>query len=446
MPCLSGVSRILAGGEERKESGEDVDHPLDRGAAFLYKQPHTTFIGELFIHIILQLGLMSSGSQLKVLNARSPITGIMDRRPTFQSTYPWTKAPVIAQAPMLNIAGPELATAVSAAGGIGFIAGGNDVSNLDSKFQKAEQLVKEYKAAEGSPDQNRLQLYDGPNLPVGVGFLSWGADLKMALPLIVRYRPCAVWLFAPPNSAADQVPWVEGIRTQTGGSVTIWVQVGSVEDAIDAVAKLQPDVLVVQGSDGGGHGLQHSASIVSLVPEIIDHLDDKPPVNANGSLKPRIVAAGGLVDGRGVAAALTLGAEAVVMGTRFLASLEVPIPKGYQQAIIEASDGGIHTVRSAVYDRVRGFLYWPSKYSPRGIVNQTHTDFVAGKVTEQQNYDLYQKALKKGNPGYGPNGRLATFAGTAVGLVKDILPAGEIVRRTRNETESILKTDRLAKL
>ncbi|GLA99823.1 hypothetical protein AtubIFM57143_008524 [Aspergillus tubingensis] len=315
---------------------------------------------------------------------------------------------------MLNIAGPELATAVSAAGGIGFIAGGNDVSNLDSKFQKAEQLVKEYKAAEGSPDQNRLQLYDGPNLPVGVGFLSWGADLKMALPLIVRYCPCAVWLFAPPNSAADQVPWVEGIRTQTGGSVTIWVQVGSVEDAIDAVAKLQPDVLVVQGSDGGGHGLQHSASIVSLVPEIIDHLDDKPPVNANGSLKPRIVAAGGLVDGRGVAAALTLGAEAVVMGTRFLASLEVPIPKGYQQAIIEASDGGIHTVRSAVYDR--------------------------------QNYDLYQKALKKGNPGYGPNGRLATFAGTAVGLVKEILPAGEIVRRTRNETESILKTDRLAKL
>ncbi|EHA25697.1 hypothetical protein ASPNIDRAFT_190106 [Aspergillus niger ATCC 1015] len=370
----------------------------------------------------------------------------MHHRLTFQTTYPWTKAPLIAQAPMLNIAGPELATAVSAAGGIGFIAGGNDVSNLESKFQKAEQLAKEYKAAGGSLDQNSLQLYEGPNLPVGVGFLSWGADIKVALPLIVRYRPCAVWLFAPSNSAANQVPWVEGIRAQTGGSVAIWVQVGSVEDALDAVAKLHPDVLVVQGSDGGGHGLQHSASIVSLVPEVIDQLSAETSVIPNGPIKPKIVAAGGLVDGRGVAAALTLGAEGVVMGTRFLASLEVSIPKGYQQAILDASDGGVHTIRSAVYDRVRGFLRWPPKYSPRGIVNETHRDFVTGKVTEQENYDLYQDALKKGNPGYGPNGRLATFAGTAVGLVREILPAGEIVRRSRKETEAILKIDRLARL
>ncbi|RDK42269.1 oxidoreductase [Aspergillus phoenicis ATCC 13157] len=351
----------------------------------------------------------------------------MHHRLTFQTTYPWTKAPLIAQAPMLNIAGPELATAVSAAGGIGFIAGGNDVSNLESKFQKAEQLAKEYKAAGGSLDQNSLQLYEGPNLPVGVGFLSWGADIKVALPLIVRYRPCAVWLFAPSNSAANQVPWVEGIRAQTGGSVAIWVQVGS-------------------GSDGGGHGLQHSASIVSLVPEVIDQLSAETSVIPNGPIKPKIVAAGGLVDGRGVAAALTLGAEGVVMGTRFLASLEVSIPKGYQQAILDASDGGVHTIRSAVYDRVRGFLRWPPKYSPRGIVNETHRDFVTGKVTEQENYDLYQDALKKGNPGYGPNGRLATFAGTAVGLVREILPAGEIVRRSRKETEAILKIDRLARL
>ncbi|GKZ33784.1 hypothetical protein AbraIFM66950_003821 [Aspergillus brasiliensis] len=368
----------------------------------------------------------------------------MYQRRTSETTYPWTKAPVIVQAPMLNIAGPELAIAVSAAGGLGFIAGGNDVSSLESKFQRAEQLVKDYKSAGGSPNENRLQLYNGPTLPVGVGFLSWGADIKVALPLIVRYRPCAVWLFAPPDSAADQVPWVEGIRAQTGGRVAIWVQVGSVEDAIDAVAKLHPDVLVVQGSDGGGHGLQNSASIVSLVPEVIDRLDAESSVSRKGSMKPRIVAAGGLVDGRGVAAALTLGAEAVVMGTRFLASLEVPIPKGYQQAILDASDGGVHTTRSAVYDRVRGFLSWPSKYSPRGIVNETHTDFVAGKVTEQENYDLYQKAQQE-CPVYGPTGRMATFAGTAVGLVRDILPAGEIVRRVRKETEAILR-DRLAKL
>ncbi|PWY95966.1 inosine monophosphate dehydrogenase [Aspergillus sclerotioniger CBS 115572] len=372
----------------------------------------------------------------------------MSNKPPFQKTYPWTSAPIIAQAPMLNIAGPELATAVSAAGGIGFVAGGNDVSNLERKFQRAEQLIKDYKAAaaaEGNlPTNNSLQFYNGPNLPIGVGFLNWGADIKTALPLIIRYRPCAVWLFAPPNCAADQVPWVEGIRAQTSGSVAIWAQVGSVEDAVDAVAKLHPDVLVVQGSDGGGHGLEKSASIVSLVPEVIDKLCE----DGQGNMErlPRIVAAGGLVDGRGVAAALVLGAEAVVMGTRFLASSEAGIQRGYQEAILEASDGGVCTIRSTVYDRVRGFRSWPGKYSPRGIVNRTHTELVAGKVSERENYDLYQKALEQESPGYGANGRLATFAGTAVGLVREVLPAGEIVRGVRKETEAVLRVDRVARL
>ena len=122
---------------------------------------------------------------------------------------------------MLKIAGPALAVAVSAAGGLGFIAGGSDVSDLDNKLDEAQQLVAERKTLCSSPDDNRLLLNDTSTLPVGVGFINWGADIKIALPLIVKYRPCAVWLFAPSHSASDLLPWVQQIRERTNGQVSI---------------------------------------------------------------------------------------------------------------------------------------------------------------------------------------------------------------------------------
>jgi nitronate monooxygenase len=141
----------------------------------------------------------------------------------------------------------------------------------------------------------------------------------------------------------------------------IWVQVGSVNEAIAVAKGLSPDVLVLQGSDAGGHGLTHSGSIMALIPETYDALSQLP-----GARDIALMAAGGIMDGRGLAAARMLGAHGVVMGTRFLASMESTIAKGYQKEILQASDGGLSTVRSTVYDHARGIHGWPERYNGRG--------------------------------------------------------------------------------
>ncbi|KAL4911623.1 hypothetical protein BDW74DRAFT_143296 [Aspergillus multicolor] len=288
----------------------------------------------------------------------------MSTNSTIQAVYPWTKAPLLASAPMLNIATAPLAVAVSAAGGLGFLAGGFDVSSVESNFQEAVQLIK------GSDSMIR-EIYCTSNvLPIGVGFLNWGADLPKAIAAIEKYRPCAAWLFGPKKLPDDLRPWVEQVRTVTGGETKIWIQVGTVAEAVVVAESLNPDVLVLQGSDAGGHGLAQSASIITLVPETKDALGAR-------QLNPiPLLAAGGIVDGRGLAASLALGASGAVMGTRFLASLEAKVARDYQKEVLRASDGGVSTARSTVYDRVRGILSWPSRYNGRGVINQSYVDAI----------------------------------------------------------------------
>ncbi|KAH7261664.1 2-nitropropane dioxygenase [Fusarium tricinctum] len=370
----------------------------------------------------------------------------MESSLSLQQMFPWTQTPFICSAPMRDVSGAALAVAVSSGGGLGFIAGGDDVSTLENKFETAKRLVAEQKARSDSPEGNPLLLHTGSMLPVGVGFLNWGADIEVALPLIVKYRPVAVWLFAPRESAADQVPWVRRIHEQTDGYVSIWVMAGDIEQANDAMNHLQPDVLVLQGTDGGGHGLAASASILALVPEMVDKLVAR---NLDDPLRapiPKIVAAGGLVDGRGTAAALMLGAEGVAMGTRFLASFESEITKEHQKAVVDTQDGGRSTIRSKIFDKARGTLSWPPKYAARGVVNRTYSDFTQGKVTEPDSFSQYQHDMENAQVKYGVEGRIDTLVGTAVGLVKEVLPAAEIVRRVRKQTKALLDYKHMSKL
>ncbi|KAL4813197.1 hypothetical protein BDW67DRAFT_109816 [Aspergillus spinulosporus] len=345
-----------------------------------------------------------------------------------QTTYPWTKIPLLVSAPMLNIASAPLAVSVSAAGGLGFLAGGFDVSSLESNLEEAVKLIKQ----SNSPAQ---QNYTASGiLPIGVGFLNWGADLPKFIAAIANYRPCAVWFFGPKTMPEDLRPWFEQVRTVTDCKTKIWVQVGTVSEAVAVAESLSPDVLVVQGSDAGGHGLAKSASIITLVPEVKDALEAR-------QLKDQIpiIAAGGIVDGRGLAASLVLGASGAVMGTRFLASSEARIARGYQNEVLRASDGGVSTVRSTVYDRVRGILSWPSRYDGRGVINQTYIDAVERGMSDEENKALYKEELKKGDSGWGPNARLTTYAGTGLGLVREILPAADIVANVIRDAESILQ-------
>jgi Dioxygenases related to 2-nitropropane dioxygenase len=271
-------------------------------------------------------------------------------------------------------------------------------------------------------------------LPVGVGFITWSASLVDALPAFKKYCPCAIWLFAPPHGFQDLVPWATQIRQATSHKTQIWVQVSTVADAVEVAKVVQPDVIVAQGTDAGGHSLARGASIVSLVPEIRDKLHEIwTPTQGRIS----VLAAGGISDGRGVAAAINLGAQGCVLGTRFLASPESMIANGYQKEILRAADGGVSTTRTKIYDSVRDIHGWPERYDGRGVINQTFVDSCSG-LCEGKNRELYRESLNQGDEGYGPEGRLCTYAGTAVGLVKNVMPAGRIVTTMREEANRLL--------
>ncbi|KAK6814454.1 hypothetical protein RU639_009514 [Aspergillus parasiticus] len=353
-----------------------------------------------------------------------------------EKDYPWITGPIIASAPMLNIATAKLAVGASSAGGIGFIAGGYDLSSLEQQLIEAQGLVNEARFHNSHLQQGQGE---SPILPVGVGFLNWGASLETALPLIQKYRPCAIWLFAPKTGVDDLLPWVRAMRSEVPHDVKIWVQLCCLEDAIESTEKLQPDVLVVQGCDAGGHGFARSASIVTLLPEILDQLMSRKPNATQNYGKPFVVAAGGISDGRGLAAAMILGADGCAMGTRFLASPEAQIAKGYQNEILRASDGGVSTVRSTVYDKVRGIYGWPTRYDGRGLINRSYEDIVNQEVTEEENRRLYEEEKLKGDDGWGPQGRMTTYAGTGVGLIRAVMPAAQIVTKIRQDAMGILQ-------
>ncbi|KAL8823181.1 MAG: hypothetical protein Q9191_006097 [Dirinaria sp. TL-2023a] len=312
-----------------------------------------------------------------------------------------------------------LAVAVSRAGGLGFIGAGENVSDLDNQLQHAKTLLTESPVTRAA---------DGV-LPIGVGIINWGADLETALNALKRNIPAAVWLFAPKRNA-DLVLWANNIREITHRRTKIWIQIGTVADALEIAEVCDPDVLVVQGMDAGGHGLERTASIVSLLPEISDVLQNA----GKGDIK--LVAAGGIVEGRGVAAALALGSQGVAIGTRFLASREVNITTGYQADVLRSKDGSVSTVRTKVYDTLRGTTGWPGRYGGRGIINESFHDAENGQVTEE-NRKKYQEALERGDQGWGEHGRLTAYAGTGVGLVKKVQHAWQILEEIRNDVQRI---------
>lgn len=346
---------------------------------------------------------------------------------TLQHDYPWTKIPLIVGAPMRGAAYAALATEISNAGGFGFVAGGEDASNLESHLkevvsrQSNTENLKEYKDV----------------LPVGVGFLIWAGQklLQDALPLLEKYRPAAVWLFGASNSA-EMFQWAQETRRVTNGASKIWIQVGSVQEAVEYIKICHPDVLVIQGVDAGGHGLMKGSGIVPLFPEVDDAVSD---LCKKGNLKkPELIAAGGIIDGRCAAAAFAMGASGVCMGTRYLASTEAGIPTGFANAVIRSSDGGQNTGRTHLYDQLRGTMGWPERYGGRGILNESYVDAMNGMSLEE-NKRKYDEALKQGDKGFTENARLTTYAGTGIGLVKEVKSAAEITKEVRKDATAILQ-------
>jgi nitronate monooxygenase len=192
----------------------------------------------------------------------------------------------------------------------GFITGGRDFSagsatlkKLDEELSVARQALKLEQSARDA-------------LPIGVGFVTYAASVSQfsqtTTPILQSHRPAAVWLFAPSPSAPSTNAEVIKSLAAVGGDwgLKVVVQVGSVAAAREA-ARDGADIIVAQGTDAGGHQWAAGASIISLVPEVADMLQAEFP-----GREIALWAAGGIADGRGVAAALALGAEGAVVGTR----------------------------------------------------------------------------------------------------------------------------------
>jgi nitronate monooxygenase len=316
---------------------------------------------------------------------------------------------------MRVMSGPTLAVAVSGAGGLGFIGPGVKTQDTLTDLREASSLI--CKSDLLSAAFSSLPAADRP-LPIGIGFQLWNDDVEIAADAVKEFRPCAAWLFAPRNGQKDLDSWSLKIRTASP-KTQIWIQIGTLAEAGELIRSAElPDVIVVQGSEAGGHGrASDGLGLMSLLPEVADALE--------GTHIP-LFAAGGIADGRGVAAALSLGASGAAMGTRFLAATEARISRGYQREIVRADDAGINTVRTLLYNHLRGTFGWPEGYSPRTIINKSYLEHLEGASFEdlKKRHDELQKA---GDDGWGPGGRLATYAGTSIGLIHEVKDAAAII-------------------
>jgi nitronate monooxygenase len=220
--------------------------------------------------------------------------------------------------------------------------------------------------------------------------------------------------FGPP------LPFIE--RIKRAGALAI-CQVQSVALAVEAAAA-GADILVAQGTEGGGHGVSRGLS--TLVPEVVDAVGDRALV----------VAAGGIADGRGLAATLMLGATGVLMGTRFYAATEAAGADAAKERIRRAS--GDDSVRSIVFDISRKNV-WPAPFTGRCLRNQ-HLDAWYGRELELLRRQDVEAAKYAEARAAGDFDIAAVIAGEAVGLIRDVVPARDIIERIVREAGALLQS------
>ena len=297
-------------------------------------------------------------------------------------------------APMDVVAGARLAAAVSAAGGFGILGGGyGERAWLEQETAKLKQSTA----------------------PFGIGFITWSlAKRPELLNSALDARPRAIMLsFGDPKPCAA--------RIKAAGALLI-CQVQDEEMALQAL-DAGADILVAQGTEAGGHGA--SRTTIDIVPAIVDLAAGRVPV----------AAAGGIGDGRGLAAMMMLGASGVLLGTRFYASEEADGAEEAKKRICAARSGG--TVRGIIFDLSRNNV-WPAPFTGRCLVNDHARRWMGREVELLQNVNAvaaeYAIAKAAGNFDVA-----AVIAGEAVGLIHDIPRAAEIVDRIVTEADQILR-------
>lgn len=302
------------------------------------------------------------------------------------------EAPIL-QAAIAPYTPPELVAAVSNAGALGTVTTG---------FQTVEQVR--------STIQRTRALADRPFV---VNFVTRALDEEM-FALAVEARPKAI-SFALGNPG-------DYIKQAHDAGVLVIQQVHTVDQAQSAV-EWGVDVIIAQGTEAGGFG--GTVATLPLVPQVVDAVDPVP-----------VLAAGGIADGRGLAAALVLGAAGGNVGTRFMASTEASISQEWKQALVDAQSEDavrVEVVNTVMPPPEGSFDTAPRALRTRFIDEWRHRPDDARREAENLRGQIMAAVQQ------GQMFQYIPFSGQSAGLIHDVLPAGDIVGRLVTEAEEALE-------
>ena len=290
---------------------------------------------------------------------------------------------------------PELVAAVSAAGGLGV---------LGATRQNPEELARDAAAIRAASTR-----------PFGLNLLLF-LERPGQYEALLAARPKVI---STAWAALEQDLGSYVARAHAVGALAMHM-ISTVAEA-KVAARAGADIIVAQGTEGGGHiGLMGT---MPLVPMVVSAVAPIP-----------VLAAGGVADGRGLAAALALGADGVLLGTRFLATDESPIAKGFKQAILDSD--GHDTLVTDIPDVASGNT-WPGAYvrvrRNRFIEEWMGRDNELRRRRAEVSAQL-REAAQAGDPDRG-----AVMIGQTAGLIDRIEPAADLVRQISRDTEAILR-------
>lgn len=291
-----------------------------------------------------------------------------------------------------------LVAAVSNAGGLGTLGLGR---------MPAAEIPAAMAAIRGATGQ-----------PFGVNFLLFAAEDR-AIDAALAERPP---VFAAAWARPDQDLGAVFRRARDAGSRVMYMA-GTVPEARRA-ADAGADVIVAQGTEGGGH--VGWMATTTIVPMIVDAVGSTP-----------VLAAGGIADGRGLVAALALGAQGVLVGTRFLVTTESPLHDNFKRAVVESD--GHDTLLTEIPDLARGSV-WPG-----AMTRCRRNAFIerwAGREWELRARQPEAAAALQAAAAAGDVANAALLFGQDAGLIHDLVPAADIVARMVDEATALLR-DRL---
>jgi enoyl-[acyl-carrier protein] reductase II len=299
-------------------------------------------------------------------------------------------------APMGTCTSAELAAAVSNAGGLG---------GIGSLFRTTAAIKRDIDAVKKLTNRH-----------FAINHIPQMLD-EEAFRYTLAVRPAVIsFALGDPGDLVQQ--------SHDVGSL-VMLQVTTVAQASQA-AKRGVDVIIAQGGESGGYC--GDVSTMALVPQVVDSVSPIP-----------VVAAGGIFDGRGIAAALMMGASGVNLGTRFIATQEAPAPDSWKKAIVDAKSED-----SIKVDVLNDISPLPGTAGFGTVLRSLHTDFLdewsakRDEARRERERERLRNQIVSTTQAGRPDATLLT-AGQTAGGIKDIPPVAEIMRRLVVETEAALR-------